>query len=187
MGIVNGFVHIPRDLRAATAFEIQTFITRRCAPMLSRRLKSDKFIFGATTSFLDIIEGWQPAENDALVLTGDAAEYPAHFRTEKPLALMAGRHLGITFEARGDKFYCQATTETAALWIRLLYGLLSKIKKFFDLSLLMEGRPNAEFIDATKDLTNISSLLRMRGFRDILEIPSLHARLAKAIIMHQCE
>lgn len=184
LGIINGFAQTPRDLYNTTSFEIQTFITRRCAPIISHRIKSDKFVFGAT-SFLDIIQDWQPTEHDTLELAHDVEEFPGYFKVDEELAVVAEESLGITFEARGDKFYCQGTMEIAALWVRLLHGLLSDSKEFFDLPLLKKGRPNAEFIDATQDLTLLSSLLRMRGFRDILEIPSLDARLASAIRTHQ--
>lgn len=164
-------------------FQIQTFITRRCAPIIAHRLQCDKFIFGAST-LLDIIEGWQPTENDTLVLTGDAAESPTKFQVKGFLADMAQRYLEIPFETLGDKCYCDATTQTAALWIQLLHGILSTLKTILNLPSLKKGLPNADFADATVGLTHLWCLLNMRGFRNILEIGSLHARLANAIARH---
>jgi hypothetical protein len=47
---------------------ITIFIVRRCAPIISHRLRSDKFIFRDTT--LDkILQGWKPSDRDHFVKT----------------------------------------------------------------------------------------------------------------------
>ncbi|KAF8342320.1 uncharacterized protein EI90DRAFT_3032892 [Cantharellus anzutake] len=151
---------------------ITTFIVRRCASIISHRLRSDKFIFQDTT--LDkILQGWKPSDRDHFVKS--ECEIP--------------KRLVILFQKRGiqcrwsrGKYFASWTKDIAPLWMKTFTSYLSWCKECFKL----DGNKVAG--NTTKGaiaLKLLQLLIKSEGFKYLLELDSVNAILDREIFKRQ--
>jgi len=148
---------------------ITIFIVQRCAPIISHRLRSDKFIFQDTT-LDEILQGWEPSDRD-------------HFsKTECEIS----EHLVIPFQRRGircrqsnGKYFASWTKEMAPAWMKTFLSYLSACKNCFKL----EGKKvTGNTVMGATALKVLQTLVASEGFKYLLRLESVMAILDREVL-----
>ncbi|KAF8342272.1 uncharacterized protein EI90DRAFT_3032685 [Cantharellus anzutake] len=147
---------------------ITTFIARRCAPIISHRLRSDKFIFQDTT--LDkILQGWKPSDRDHFVKK--ECEIPEHL-------IILFRTMGIECRESDGKYFAPWTKDIAPAWMETFLSCLSLCKDCFKLDGNRVARDTTTGAIALKLL---QALVTSEGFKYLLELRSVSAILDREV------
>lgn len=148
---------------------ITIFIVRRCAPIISHRLQSDKLIFQDTT--LDkILRGWEPSDEDRFVKA--ECEVPKH-------VILLFQTMGIQCQQSNGKYFAPWTKEIAPAWMKAFLSCLLLCKDCFKL----EGKKVAG--DTTMGATVLKllqALVASEGFKYFLELKSVKAILDEEVL-----
>jgi hypothetical protein len=174
MSLFNNIRSVPRvgTEQADVLRRITEFIVRRCAPIISHRLRSDKFIFHDMT--LDkILQGWEPSNSDHFVETD--------CKIPQRLALLV-QSMGIKCRQSNGKYFVSWAKESAPVWMKIFLLILSSCKDCFK----MEGKKVAG--DTIKGATAIRLLQAMVGtevFKYLLELESVSGMLDQQVFKHR--
>ncbi|KAF8337098.1 uncharacterized protein EI90DRAFT_3044876 [Cantharellus anzutake] len=146
------------------ALAVREFIVRRCAPIISHRLRSDKFIFQDTT--LDqILQGWRPSDGDHFVKT--ECEIPKRL-------IRLFQTVGIQCRQSNGKCFAPWAKDIAPAWMEAFLSCLSLCKDYFKL----EGKKVAS--NTTRGaiaLKLLQTLVESEGFKYLLGLRSVNAIL----------
>jgi hypothetical protein len=148
---------------------ITIFIVRQCAPIISHRLRSDKFIFQDTT--LDkIFQEWEPSDRDNFSET--ECEISEHL-------VMPFQKRGIRCRQSNGKYFALWTKEVAPAWMKTFLSYLSACKNYFKI----EGEKVAgnAAMGATT-LKVLQTLVTSEGFKYLLRLESVIAILDQEVL-----
>jgi hypothetical protein len=159
MSLFNNIRNVPRvgTERAKVDRWITKFIVRRCAPIISHRLRSDKFIFQDMT--LDkILKGWKPGDGDHFVKA--ECEIPQ-------CLILPFRRRGIECRLSNGKYFAPWSKDIAPIWMEKFLWILSFCK-----SCLKIGKVAGKTIH-TLPLRWLQAIVRREGFKYLLELESV--------------
>ncbi|KAF8322368.1 uncharacterized protein EI90DRAFT_3078080, partial [Cantharellus anzutake] len=153
-----------RSEQAIAVRRITEFIVRRCAPIISHRLRSDMFIFQDTT--LDkILQGWKPSDGDHFVKT--ECEIP-----ERLIRLF--QTVGIQCRQSNRKYFAPWTKDIAPAWMKAFLSCLSLCKDCFKLE---DKKVAGNTTMGATVLKLLQTLIESEGFKYLLRLRSVNAIL----------
>ena len=148
---------------------ITVLIVRRCAPIISHRLRSDKFIFQDTT--LDnILQRWEPSDRDHFSKT--ECEISVHL-------VKLFQTMGIQCRQSNGKYFAPWTKEMAPAWMKTFLSSLSMCKNYFKL----EGEVAGDTTIGAATLKVLQTLVASEGFRYLLRLESVNAILDREVLI----
>lgn len=166
--LFNTFRTVPQAELAKVYKHVIEFIVQRCAPIISHRLRSDKFILKKPLD--NILQGWKPSDADLFAAT--EVEIPELLSPVFELA-------GIKYRQSNGKYFAPWTKEMAPAWMNLFLRLLSKCKDYVQLS---NNKASPDIKKGVPPLRSLQSLVGTGGFKSLLELESVKAILDREML-----
>ena len=168
VSLFNTFRTVPQTELVEGCEYIIEFIVQRCAPIISHRLRSDKFILKKPLD--NILQGWKPSDAD--LFSAAEVEIPELLRRFFEAE-------GIGYLQSNGKHFAPWTKEVAPGWMNLFLRLLSKCKDYIQLS---NNEVSPEIKKGAILLRSLQRLVRTGGFKSLLELESVKAILDREML-----